>query len=258
MVPHPISNKNPDGITIVDGHIRRLKGTYLDPDEIDDVFKNHGRKNLIWPTVGQLDHLKNADKYDELIAVWTDYFNKKFGINPPLDPDVVKTLIASESDFRLDPPRNRTAFGIAQITKETWKILQDTNGEAKDFIFSKIRQRDLKDPEIAISMAVRCLFRVLCSRIGPGKHGDDFFPNKRGGKHIYIAGLGDIKDTDVNKNLEYVFPRKGKIRGNGRSLSFVAISNENGLCFDAYGGFEEQPCPSEPFPLWNKVRASPR
>jgi len=80
----------------------------------------------------------------------------------------------------------------------------------------------------------------------------------RGGKHIYIAGLGDIKDTDVNKNLEYVFPGKGRIRSNGRSLSFVAISNENGLCYDAYGGFEEQPCPSEPFPIWNKVQAYPR
>jgi len=74
----------------------------------------------------------------------------------------------------------------------------------------------------------------------------------KGGKRVYIAGLGDIKDTDVNKDLEYYFPGRGKIRSNGRSLSFVAISNENGLCFDAYGGFNEMPCPSEPFPLWSR------
>lgn len=33
---------------------------------------------------------KNADKFDEIIAVWTDLFNKKFNADPPLDPDVVK------------------------------------------------------------------------------------------------------------------------------------------------------------------------
>ncbi len=37
-------------------------------------------------------------------------------------------------------------FGIAQITKSTLKILQDPEGETKDFIFKKIRQKDLKDP----------------------------------------------------------------------------------------------------------------
>ncbi len=155
----PVSEKNPDGITVVDRHIRRLKGTYLDPDEIDSVFKDYDRKGLRWPTPGMLDEYKNADKYDELIAVWTDYFNKKFGIDPPLDPDVLKALVASESGFRLDPPENKTAFGIAQITKATLKILQDPNGEAKEFIFSKVRQKDLKDPKVVFPMAVRWLLR---------------------------------------------------------------------------------------------------
>lgn len=131
----------------------------MDPAEIDSVFKGYDRKGLCWPTKGKLDEYKNADKYDEVIAVWTDYFNKKFGIDPPLDSNVVKALIASESGFRLDPSENKAAFGIAQITKSTLKILQDSEGEAKDFIFNKIRQKDLKDPKIAIPMAVRWLFR---------------------------------------------------------------------------------------------------
>lgn len=91
--------------------------------------------------------------------MWTDYFNKKFNSNPPLDPDVVKALIASESGFRLDPKENKIAFGIAQITKPTFKILQAPDGETKDFIFKKIRQKDLKDPNIAIPLAVRWLHR---------------------------------------------------------------------------------------------------
>ncbi|MCB0349721.1 MAG: hypothetical protein KDD38_00975 [Bdellovibrionales bacterium] len=40
----------------------------------------------------------------------------------------------------------KIALGIAQITKKTLKILKDTNGESKDFIFKGIRQKDLKDP----------------------------------------------------------------------------------------------------------------
>ena len=156
----PSSPTNPQGITIVDRHLRRLKGTYLDPDEINSVFKNYDRNGLLYPTAGKLvmyKDTKKADTYDEVIAVWTDYFNKKLNAEPPLDPDVVKALIASESDFRLDPSENKIAFGIAQITKNTWKIIQDPKGETKDFIFSKIRQKDLKDPNIAIPISVRWL-----------------------------------------------------------------------------------------------------
>lgn len=155
----PISGKNPGGVTIVDQHIRRLKGTYLDPNEIESVFKGYDRRALTRPTSGKLGEYKNADKYDEIIAIWTDYFNKKFGVDPPLDADVVKALIASESGFRLDPLENKVAIGIAQITRSTLKILQDPTGEAKDFIFDKVRQKDLKDPNIAIAMATRWLFR---------------------------------------------------------------------------------------------------
>ncbi len=155
----PVSEKNPTGITIRDRHFRRLKGTYLDPTEIESTFKNYDRKGIVFPTKGKLKEYKKADTYDEFIAVWTDYFNKKFNATPPLDPDVVKALICSESGFRVDPPENRDAFGITQITPSTLKIVQDPVGEAKDFIFNKIRRKDLKDPSIAIPMGIRWLFR---------------------------------------------------------------------------------------------------
>lgn len=189
----PASKKNPDGITIVDRHTRRLKGTYLDRDEIESVFKSYDRKNMTWPTSGKLGKYKNADKYDELIAVWVDYFNKKFGANPPLDPDVIKALIASESGFRLDPPENKAAFGIAQITKATWKILQDSKGEARDFIFNKIRQKDLKDPTIAIPMAVRWLFRKREMAEGKLGHSPD-------AEELILEYKGLLKSKSVYKN----------------------------------------------------------
>lgn len=153
-----VSEKNPRGITIVDEHLRRLPGTYLDRDEIENIFRSYDRKGLIYPTSKRLLEYKDADKYDEQIAVWTDYFNKKFNERPPIDPDLVKALIASESSFLVNPP-NPGAFGITQITPSTLKIVQNPAGEAKDFIFNDIRQKDLKDnPAIAISMGVRWLF----------------------------------------------------------------------------------------------------
>jgi hypothetical protein len=155
----PVSQKNPSGITIRDRHLRRLKGTYLDHAEIESVFRQYDRTIIVHPTCGKLEDYRNADHFDELIAIWTDYFNRKFNADPPLDPDVVKALIASESGFRLDPHENKKAFGITQITPETLKIVQDPAGEAKEFIFTKIRQKDLKDPHIAIPIGIRWLFR---------------------------------------------------------------------------------------------------
>ena len=163
----PVSEKNPTGITIRDKHTRRLKGTYLDLTEIEDIYKKYDKKNIVYPAKNKLVQ-PNSDKYDEIIAVWCDYFNKKFGTNPPLEPNVVKALIASESDFVLDP-KNSKATGITQITPETLKVLLDPNGEVKEFIFKDIRKKDLKNPDIAIPMAVRWLSRK--KRLAEGKLG---------------------------------------------------------------------------------------
>jgi hypothetical protein len=154
-----ISTKNPQGITLVDEHLRRLHGTYLDAPEIEKVFKNYNRKGLTFPTPNDLGFKKIGNLYDETIAVWTEYFNKKFKANPPLDPDIIKALIGSESSFIADPPGNEIAIGITQITKSTLKISQDPQGEVKEFIFQGINQKDLKNPNIAIPITTRWIFR---------------------------------------------------------------------------------------------------
>lgn len=161
----PVSERNPTGITIRDQHVRRLKGTYLDRDEIASTFKNYNRKNLVYP--GKLG-VQDSEKYDELIAIWTDYFNKKFNADPPLDPDMVKALIQSESDF-IENPKNPRATGLIQITPETFQILQEPSGEVKEFIFKDIKKKDLKDPAINIPMGIRWLYRK--KRLADGKLG---------------------------------------------------------------------------------------
>lgn len=149
------SIKNPRGITVVDEHLRRLPGTYLDELEIYKIANGYNLKKVLLPSTQDLG-FDDDNAYNDLIATWTDYFNQLFNINPKLDPDMIKALIGSESGFEIDP-KNPLAIGVAQITKETLKIIQNPKGEAKDFIFNSISQKDLKNPELAIPIAVRWL-----------------------------------------------------------------------------------------------------
>lgn len=157
----PASSKNPSGFTIVDKHPRRIQGATLTANDLKEVAKQYRHDGLIYPSPNDLNY-PAGNTYDELIAIWVDYFNAKYppvSPNAPRSPDVVKALIASESGFDIDPPGNKLAIGIAQITPTTLKALQDADGEAKDFIFKDIRQKDLKDPEVGIPLAVRWLMR---------------------------------------------------------------------------------------------------
>lgn len=151
----PVSKKNPNGITIVDYHLRHIDGQYLDLKMIQNTFDSYDKKNLIYPTKGKLPHLR-SDNFDDYIAVWSDYFSKKLNLKTPLDPNMLKALIASESSFN-PLAKNKTALGLTQITKDTLKIIQDLNGEVKDFVFKDIRQKDLKNPNVSVAMATRWL-----------------------------------------------------------------------------------------------------
>ncbi len=199
-----MSQKNPTGITIRDRHLRRLKGTYLDLSEIEEIFKNYDRRNIVYPTKSKLEQ-PNSDKYDDVIAVWCDYFNNKFNTNPLLDPNTVKALVASESDFK-ENPKNPLASGIAQITPETFKALQDPDGEVKDFIFKEIRKKDLKNPSIAIPMAIRWLSRK--KRLAEGKLG-----RAATAEEIILEykGLFKSKSPYKNKALEKFRKEYGKL-----------------------------------------------
>jgi hypothetical protein len=151
----PVSKKNPKGRTIVDRHLRHIEGSYLNAKMIDDVFKKYNKKNILFPEKEKLN-LPDEDQYDDLIAVWVDYFNKKLNLKFSLDPNMIKALIASESTFNPEVI-NKKATGLTQITTDTLKILQDLSGESKDFVFKDIKLKDLKNPNVAIALGTRWL-----------------------------------------------------------------------------------------------------
>ena len=147
------SVKNPTGKTIVDRHLRHIDGSLLDLELINETYKNYNKKNILWPNSSRLG-IPDEDKYDEMIAVWVDYFSK--ALNTSLDPNMVKALIASESTFKPGAV-NKQATGLTQITSDTLKILQDLDGEVKDFVFKDVRKSDLKDPNVSVALGVRWL-----------------------------------------------------------------------------------------------------
>ncbi len=51
--------------------------------------------------------------------------------------------------------------------------MQDLKEEAKDFIFKQIRQKDLKDPNFAIPIGVRWLFRKRATAMNQLKRAPD-------------------------------------------------------------------------------------
>lgn len=132
----------------------------LKPDEIHkiseiELFKNPKIK------ASSIDlGFKNGNKYDALINGWVAYWNDVFRFNEPLHPNHVKALIATESGFRENPPRNEkhTAIGITQIMPKTISLLSQRSKELKDH-FIEASKEQIFDPNVNICVSIRWLFR---------------------------------------------------------------------------------------------------
>ena len=111
------------------------------------------------PAPDDLDFKNKGNLYDELIRGWTQFWNDIFGTEDPLDPNLVKALIATESGFNPNPKVGPSkARGLMQVTDESQKILGNKNGELKDHLVH-VDQKDMIDPNLNIAVGVRWLFR---------------------------------------------------------------------------------------------------
>ena len=71
----------------------------LYPAEIKEIAEQNFANIEPKPCSLELSFGKNGSKYDDLIAGWTKYWNDIFTPQVPLNTNVVKALIASESMF---------------------------------------------------------------------------------------------------------------------------------------------------------------
>ncbi len=167
VVEHPKNNPpskpHPDGsISTVHWHCAHNPSgkDQLYPDEIREIATRHFSDLKNKPCPLPLKFTKNGSKYDDLIAGWVQYWNEVLKPDQPLDPNLVKALIASESGFdpkKINKRGKDRARGLMQITNETRKLLGDEK-ELKDH-YLNLTKEDLIDPGVNICAGVRWLFR---------------------------------------------------------------------------------------------------
>lgn len=93
-----------------------------------------------------------------MIRGWTRYWNDIFKPAEPLDPGLVKALIATESGF--DPSSKSkisSAKGLMQLLNSTINYLNDPE-EMKNYLVG-INRKNEQDPNMNICAGVRWLFR---------------------------------------------------------------------------------------------------
>jgi len=156
------SAKNPSGKTTRSGHCRknRSKKDQLYRDEMSEIARIHFRNLTRLPAPNPLG-ARNGNQYDSLIGGWTQYWNDVLKPSETLDPNLVKALISTESDFnstaKILASKGNWARGLTQLTDQTLKILKDEKGDLKNFLIN-LDQGDATDPNLNIAAGIRWLF----------------------------------------------------------------------------------------------------
>ena len=157
----PVSGKNPNGITIVDGHCRKNPSHHeiFVADELHEISKKYFKNLKRMPTA---DNLGNplGNNFDNLIGGWTQFWNDIFAPKELLEPNLIKALIASESSFRVNinaDSKIGEARGLIQVTEQTRKILADQKGELQDYLIT-LSKKEFYDPNLNLAAGIRWLF----------------------------------------------------------------------------------------------------
>jgi hypothetical protein len=159
---HPLkidpSKKNPAGITT--RHFNCAKNPdYKDvlyPHEIQLIEEMHFASLSGPPKAYDFGKHSIGNSYDSLIRGWTKYWNEVLKPSELLDPNIVKTLIFTESTFRLKL-LYKGARGLMQLRPTSVKALKNYKGELKDH-FVILTRDDLFDPNLSICGGIRWLF----------------------------------------------------------------------------------------------------
>jgi hypothetical protein len=114
------------------------------------------------PSTGISKEFPDETRYDKLIAGWCKYWNDVLKPSEPVDPNLVKALIATESAFN---PKawnkkkgRKSAHGLMQVTHESVDFLSNRNSELNDH-FVNLKNEDMLDPNLSICAGIRWLFR---------------------------------------------------------------------------------------------------
>jgi hypothetical protein len=158
------SKTHPNGsVATKRGHCRknRSKKDHLYKDDIIEMAQRHFDKLSGPPAANDLGFRNRGNNYDRLIRGWTQYWNDILRPQEPLDPDLVKALIASESSFNPSEwnrrKGNEAAYGLMQVLNKSVQLLKNSK-ELRDH-FVDLDNDDMTDPNLSICAGIRWLFR---------------------------------------------------------------------------------------------------
>ena len=91
--------------------------------DIKEIAQRHFSRLKGPPKSNNLGFKRSGNKFDDLIRGWARYWNDVLTSKDPLDPDLVKALIASESGFNPDEWNHKkgkaAAYGLMQVLDST-------------------------------------------------------------------------------------------------------------------------------------------
>ena len=165
IVHVPPSKKHPHGKTI-ERHehcaLNSSKKDVLSFDEIQAMTDKYFYQLSGPPKAGVLKGYLNADKFDAEIRGWTRYWNDIFSLPDPLEANLVKALVVSESSFHpetdIPAKKHGRARELMQITDSTMTALSNHHGELSDYLIC-FEHKKLLNPTANICCGVRWLFR---------------------------------------------------------------------------------------------------
>lgn len=142
-------------------HCRENRGSTKDTlttHEVKEIAEMFFKDLSGPPSSNHLGFGKRGTEFDHLIRGWVKYWNDVLSPDPPLDPDIVKALIASESSFNpLAGKKKRSkAKGLMQLMPVTVKSLNGDKNELTDHIF-EFHESDVWNPNLNIAAGVRWL-----------------------------------------------------------------------------------------------------
>lgn len=165
----PPSKEHPEGQTVIRHEHCAENPSHKDLlsyDEIQAMTKAHFSNLSNLPKTCVLSEFSRADEFDLYIAGWVRYWNEIFLPKEPLDPNLVKALIASESSFKPEQITKQNskekhkkigyARGLMQITDSTLSIIRNHEGEVKNHLIN-ISNTEVLDPSANICIGVRWL-----------------------------------------------------------------------------------------------------
>ncbi|MEW6058481.1 MAG: transglycosylase SLT domain-containing protein, partial [Bdellovibrionota bacterium] len=160
---HKVSNRGKPYIQNVGGFCRTNPShkDHLYADDIHEIADRHFSRLKGPPAASNLGFGSLGNKYDAMIRGWTRYWNEVLKPKDPLDPDVVKALIASESSFIVDKWNGlrgmKSARGLTQVLNGTIPLLRDSKELSNHLI--NLDEDDMLNPNLNICAGVRWLFR---------------------------------------------------------------------------------------------------